>query len=173
MPEDDDIKLFRSTIGPVRPITDQRDHSRPPASSPQPRQTQADEQQVVAELLLYSPEELQVECGEEISWRHPGLQLGVMRKLRRGRFAIADELDLHGMRLPVAEQAITEFISHSRELNYGCVRIVHGKGLRSRKQPILKNLTAKLLRRMPGVLAYCSARPVDGGTGAVYILLRN
>lgn len=172
MVDSDDKNLFRRVIGDVRPVEDHRDRSRPAAAKPGARQTEADEALVMSELLLHGPDHLDTECGEELGWRHPGLQTGVMKRLKRGRYAVADELDLHTMRLPVAEQAIIGFIAESRAQGYSCVRIIHGKGLRSRGQPVLKKLTAKLLRRMPGVLAFCSARQVDGGTGAVYVLLQ-
>ncbi len=168
---DEDSKFFRKIVGEVRPVTNDRDNSRPQPARPVPTFSRQDEAVVVNELLDFSPEQLEVESGEEIRWAKPGLQAKVQRRLRQGRYSVADVLDLHHMRTAEAQTAIVEFIEHARQDQKTCVRIIHGKGLRSRIQPKLKTLTAKLLRRMPGVLAYCSARPVDGGTGAVYVLL--
>lgn len=168
---DNSDKLFRDSIGDVRPVINDRDISRPTPPAPIPTFSLQDEAVVISELLLYGPEQLDVECGEELRWAKDGIRLKTQRRLRQARYSVADELDLHGMRTEEAEQAILEFIAYSFEQQHSCVRIIHGKGLRSRIQPKLKILTAKLLRRIPGVLAYSSARPVDGGTGAVYVLL--
>ncbi len=167
----DDDRLFRDSIGEVRRVTHDRDLSRPAPPAPVPTFSRQDEAVVVSELLQYDPEQLDVECGEELQWAKDGIRPKTRRRLRQGRYSVADELDLHGLRSEQAEQAILEFIAWSFDQQHTCVRIIHGKGLRSRIQPKLKTLTAKLLRRIPGVLAYSSARPVDGGTGAVYVLL--
>lgn len=165
-------KLFRDSVGEVRPVTDDRDASRPAPPPPVPSFSMQDEAVVVSELLLYGPEQLDVECGEELLWSKSGIRPRTLRRLRQGRYSVAAELDLHGMRSEAAQAAIMDFIGLALERQHTCVRIIHGKGLRSRIQPKLKILTAKLLRRLPEVLAYSSARPVDGGTGAVYVLLK-
>lgn len=170
--EDSNSKLFRDSVGDVRPLNHDRDDSRPQPPPPVPSFSRQDETMVISELLLYGPEHLDVECGEELQWAKDGIRPRVQRRLRQGRYSVAAELDLHGLRTEQAHAEILNFIAHSLEQQHTCVRIIHGKGLRSRIQPKLKILTAKLLRRMPGVLAYSSARPVDGGTGAVYVLLK-
>ncbi len=171
MPIEEDNKIFREIVGKVRPVTNDRSHSRPPSPAPIPIFSRQDEAAVVTELLHYSPEQLEVESGEELQWAKDGLRPKIQRRLRLGRYSVAAVLDLHHMRTAEAQLAITEFIQDALQNQMTCVRIIHGKGLRSRIKPKLKVLTAKLLRRMPGVLAYCSARQVDGGTGAVYVLL--
>lgn len=172
MTDDHDSKLFRHSVGEVRIVSDDRDQSRPPKPLPIPSFSIKDEAIVVDELLLFSPEEMDVECGEELQWSKDGIRPKTRRRLRQGKYSVADELDLHGFRVEPAKLAIIEFIDYACARQFTCVRIIHGKGLRSRIRPKLKQLTAKILRRMPNVLAYCSARPVDGGTGAVYVLLR-
>ena len=83
------------------------------------------------------------------------------------------ELDLHGMTVAEARPMLAEFIADSRQQRLRCVRIIHGKGFRSASaQPVLKGLVNNWLRQHDGVLAFCSARPADGGTGAVYVLLK-
>jgi DNA-nicking Smr family endonuclease len=114
-----------------------------------------------------------METGEEIYYCREGLQQTVLRKLKRGQFRVSAFLDLHGMTVTIARQALAHFLQIARRDNITCVRIIHGKGNRSRhKGPILKHKVNHWLRQRDEVLAFCSARPVDGGTGAVYVLLR-
>jgi DNA-nicking Smr family endonuclease len=96
----------------------------------------------------------------------------LLRQLRRGHFSVRAEIDLHEMSAAVARRAIHGFLDESRRNREFCVRIVQGKGLRSRNAgPVLKRLAARLLARRRDVLAYASARPAQGGTGAVVVLL--
>ena len=113
-----------------------------------------------------------METGEELLFLRPGVQKRYLRRLRRGRYSIADSLDLHQMNEATAARVLKEFIEMAAAKRMGCVRIIHGKGLRSRNGPKLKIMTRRLLSRHPLVLAFASCRPVDGGTGAVSILLR-
>jgi DNA-nicking Smr family endonuclease len=97
-----------------------------------------------------------------------------LRRLKRGHFSIADEIDLHQMTTEVARAAIKSFLNECQRAGKLCVRIIHGKGLRSRAQgPVLKRLTDGLLRQRGDVLAFASAPPAEGGTGAVIVLLRH
>jgi len=105
-----------------------------------------------------------------------GLDRRVVRRLRRGEFSVQAHLDLHGYRKDEARREVARFIGTSVERGRRCVLIVHGRGLGSKDNiPVLKEkLTAWLTRGAIGrrVLAFTSARPWDGGTGAVYVLLR-
>jgi DNA-nicking Smr family endonuclease len=84
------------------------------------------------------------------------------------------EIDLHEMTLAVARDAVRDFLDESIARGDYCVRIVHGKGLRSKAAgPVLKVLTDRLLRRRDDVIAFASARPMQGGTGAVVVLLKS
>ncbi len=113
------------------------------------------------------------ETGEELIFVRAGLQQRVLRRLRRGQYAIGAELDLHEMNTAAAQASILDFLERSRERGLSCVKIIHGKGLRSKREgPVLKRLTDGLLRRRKEVLAFASAPPNDGGTGAVYVLLK-
>ena len=96
-----------------------------------------------------------------------------MRQLARGKFAIQDEIDLHGMTIAEARPRLADFIENSVRTGRLCVRVVHGKGLGSgQRGPVLKNKVNHWLRQWDSVLAFVSARQVDGGTGAVYVLLQ-
>jgi DNA-nicking Smr family endonuclease len=115
-----------------------------------------------------------LETGEELLYRQPGLPPSVLRKLRRGQWSVQASLDLHGMTVPVAKDALSNFLRASRLTGRRCVLIIHGKGNGShQRQPVLKGKVNLWLQQWNNVLAFCSARAVDGGTGAVYVLLRN
>ena len=95
-----------------------------------------------------------------------------MRRLRRGHYRVEMELDLHGLIVPEAKQALREFLSRAIARQCRCVRIIHGKGLGSGPRgPVIKQAVNVILRRTEPVVAFCSARQVDGGTGAIYVLL--
>jgi DNA-nicking Smr family endonuclease len=96
-----------------------------------------------------------------------------LRQLKRGLFSIADEIDLHQMTAAVAREAVKLFLDESRRDARLCVKLIHGKGLRSRAEgPVLKRLVDGLLRRRADVVAFASAKPAEGGTGATVILLK-
>ena len=113
-----------------------------------------------------------VASGEELVFHRAGIQAAVLRKLRRGDYRVQGEIDLHGLNVSEAKQALREFLAQALMRQWRCVRIIHGKGLRSgHRGPVLKGMVGAMLRKIGPVLAYVSARQVDGGTGAVYVLL--
>jgi DNA-nicking Smr family endonuclease len=117
--------------------------------------------------------ELELELWEPLNHVQAGVAKKVLRRLGRGEFSIAAELDLHGMNQRQATAAIAEFLDQARAGRRLCVRIIHGKGMNSKGvQPVLKQLTDRILRRRGDVLAYRSARAQDGGAGAVLVLLK-
>lgn len=169
----DDLDLFRESVGPVRRVRSSR--VEPPARRPEatPRMREADERQVVSELAESRPFEHGLESGEELLWLRPGLQKRVLTRLRRGHWSVQDEIDLHQMNADAATRSIRAFLDEALNANRRLVKVIHGKGLRSGPGgPRLKTLTARVLSRHPRVLAFASAPPTDGGTGAVYVLLQ-
>ncbi|HYG69119.1 MAG TPA: Smr/MutS family protein [Anaeromyxobacteraceae bacterium] len=113
---------------------------------------------------------------EFIEGRVSSVDVGTVRKLRRGEYAVQGHLDLHGLTREEAKGAVEEFLRRSRNAGKRCVLLVHGRGLHSKDQiPVLKEAlrswlaTARFGRH---VLAFATAQPVDGGAGAVYVLLR-
>lgn len=167
-----DDRLFRDSLEGVRPLRSDRDTSRPPPPPPVPKQRQRDEQQVMAELATGPIDFSSIETGEEISHVKPGLQQRVLKRLRRGHWRVQIELDLHDMNTEAASNAIRECLDEALKNHLSCIKIIHGKGLRSGPDgPQLKRLTASLLARHPRVLAFASAPAHDGGTGAVHVLL--
>lgn len=124
--------------------------------------------------LLDDPVNLEeLEYGETLSYRADGVQEAVIRRLRRGHYRIDGNLDLHGYNRHQARLAVVDFLAECQGRMWRCVRIVHGKGNGSPNSgPVLKTHVDSWLRRRKDVIAFCSARPNDGGTGAVYVLLR-
>lgn len=166
-------EIFQQEMGDVRPLPQDRVHHESKRPSIRPKQLQASEASVLDELRDQPLDWSTAETGEELNYLAPGLQHKILKKLRRGHYSVGAELDLHHMNEEAARSSILSFIDEARQRHISCVRIVHGKGLRSRSDgPVLKRLTDSLLRRHSQVLAFTSAPPHDGGTGAVYVLLK-
>lgn len=169
---DDDS--FRQAMADVQPRA-ASDRLPPPRKAPpaRPLSLEADEREVMDELLhgMFEPE--LIESADVLHYRAPGVQDGVWRKLRRGAFRVRADLDLHGHNRETAYREVAAFLAECQARDARCVRIVHGKGNGSPNSgPVIKTLLDGWLRRRRDVLAFCSARPHDGGTGAVYVLLR-
>ncbi len=173
MDDEDDKRLFREAVRNVRRLRPAA--PRPPKRKPRARAAFArrDEQEVLRESLELRPGDLFVETGDEISFRRAGVGETVLRKLRRGEYRCEAELDLHGYTTAQSKQELREFLATMMREHCRCVRIIHGKGLRSgHRGPVIKHTVNAVLQRTDAVLAFASARPVDGGTGAIYVLLR-
>ena len=169
----DEADLFRAAVGPVRRLRHDRAANAPARPPPHPLQTRMDQEQVLRDLLSDHFDPAELETGEELVYARPGIQHGVLRRLRRGQFSVDQDLDLHGLTVAMARETLSEFLQDARRARSTCVRIIHGKGRGSRHgQPVLKKKVNVWLRQRDEVLAFCSARPIDGGTGAVYVLLR-
>jgi Uncharacterized protein conserved in bacteria len=168
-----DAALFRRAVETVRPLRQDKVALQPKRPPPKPVQTQRDAQQVLIDLLSLHYDSAELETGEELYYLRRGIESTVLRKLRRGHYSVAAELDLHGMTVPVAREAIARFLRECRARDVRCLKIIHGKGRGSRHRgPILKNKLSTWLRQRKEVIAFCSARAIDGGTGATYILLQ-
>ncbi len=169
----DDIELFRNAIGPVRPIQQNKVVHSSNKPKPMPLQTRADERIVLFEMDSGAIDPGTIETGDELHYKRPGIQNKYFQKLRRGQISIEAELDLHGMTVAEAKNALSQFLTYIKTRNKRCVRIIHGKGHGSRHgKPVLKNKLNHWLQQRDEVLAFCSARPIDGGTGAIYVLIK-
>jgi DNA-nicking Smr family endonuclease len=132
----------------------------------------ADDEAVLAESLELGPGELLVETGDELLFRRATISGRTLRRLQRGEFRVEDEIDLHGLVSVEAREELRTFLNEAVHRGFRCVRVIHGKGLRSGPRgPVLKHAVNTWLRKTHAVLAFASARQVDGGTGAVYVLL--
>jgi DNA-nicking Smr family endonuclease len=170
--EEEESRLFREAVRDVKPLAPAPSVARSRRPSPRARFTRADRYAVLQESLLPGPVDPELAGGEELVFQRPGLQNSVLRKLRRGHYRVQGELDLHGLNVPAAKQALRDFLAGALERRWQCVRVIHGKGLRSgHRGPVLKGTVGGILKRTGSVLAFVSARPVDGGTGALYVLL--
>lgn len=169
----DNSDSFRSLVGEVRPIRQDRVMRERRAVPPDATQRERDAREVIDSLMTHEIDPAWLETGDELGYLRQGLRPMVLRRLRRGDYVVEHELDLHGFTVAEAHEALSAFLAEARSRGMRCVRIVHGKGRGSPGQlPVLKNKVALWLRRRDDVLAYCSARPVDGGTGAAYVLLK-
>jgi DNA-nicking Smr family endonuclease len=168
----EDAQLFRQAVRGVRPLRTHASPPRPPRVRPRARFTHADRAAVLRESLDPHGADPEALTGEALAFHRPQIPAAVLRRLRRGDYRVQREIDLHGLTVAEAKIALREFLVDALEQQVRCVRIVHGKGLRSgQRGPVLKAAVSTVLRRTGAVLAYVSARPVDGGTGAVYVLL--
>jgi DNA-nicking Smr family endonuclease len=177
---DSDARLFREAVQDVKRLApgssrlprgeDANATRRRPA--PLARFSRADRHAVLRESLSGDAGDPELAAGDELVYHRAGVQMTVLRKLRRGQYRVQAEIDLHGMTVAEAKQALRDFLADALERQFRCVRIIHGKGLRSgHRGPVLKGAVSSVLRRVGAVVAYVSARQVDGGTGAVYVLL--
>ena len=170
---DAEVRVFRDAVADAVPLPPQP-LRRTPRPKPVARFARAAERVVLEESLRGLPEPSEPLIGDGLFYAKPGVQERVLRRLRRGHFSVGAELDLHGMRSEAARQALTEFLRQVRSGRIRCVRIIHGKGYRSGPRgPVLKQRLNGWLRQRDEVMAFCSARPADGGTGAVYVLLNS
>jgi DNA-nicking Smr family endonuclease len=168
-------KEFRAAVADVEPLAEPRRRTaprRPPA--PLPRQTRRDEEAALAESLA-GPVSIDdaLDTGEEISFVREGCPRSTLRRLRRGHWTVEASLDLHGMNRLQAQAAVGEFLRRCLARGYGCVRIVHGRGLGSpNREPVLKSKLRKWLPLREEVLAFSQAPRPHGGAGAALVLLR-
>lgn len=169
----DDTALFRDRVGNVQPVRGGRRVPDRPRPKPDAKFSRQDDRDVLEESLQTDPDELGIQTGEHLHFQRPQVTRKVMRQLRRGNYTVEDEIDLHGMKEVEAQTALREFVHQGHAMRLGCVRVVHGKGLGSGPRgPVLKAGVNRWLSRWDEVLAFCSAQPRDGGTGAVYVLLK-
>ncbi len=168
----EDQDLFRQTIGKVRAVnTDNVLLNKQIKPKPYPKQLSTDESSHLFESAITGLETVGLE--DSISFIAPGLQNKVLKKLRRGFFDLDAEIDLHGLTSNAAKAQLMSFLNDCVKSGCRCVHIVHGKGYRSAdNHPVLKNNLNLWLRQYTDVQAFCSASPKDGGTGAVFVLLR-
>jgi DNA-nicking Smr family endonuclease len=180
-----DVRAFRAAVRDVTPLV----HTAPaaglakPKPRPRARRAAASEKENLDEAMplihAASPDAAAGDAADAVtadgalSFQRAGVRIQVMRRLRRGLYPVEDELDLHGLSQTAARDRLADFIARSRDRGSRCVRIIHGKGYRSgARGPVLKTAVNLWLRRHMDVMAFASARAIDGGAGALYVLLR-
>jgi DNA-nicking Smr family endonuclease len=173
--DEDDTELFRKAMRGVRRMhADNRHASAPRKPRPAARFSRAERHAVLQESLgQVSPLDPVRESGDALLFRRPGISEQVFRRLRRGQYRVDQEIDLHGLTAQQAEIALRDFLAECLHHEARVVRVIHGKGLRSgHRGPVLKQLASSYLQRVGAVLAFASAREVDGGSGAILVLLK-
>ncbi|MCU0938533.1 MAG: Smr/MutS family protein [Burkholderiaceae bacterium] len=159
----------------VKPLQPHGRHHRKPAH-PEPHpvsRTRDDAEVLQASVSDDIDVESLLDTDEALSYRANGIGPDVLRKLRRGEWSIQSEIDLHGHRVDEAREALVAFLKQALKRNQRCVRVVHGKGLGSQgKTPVLKGKVRAWLVQRDDVIAFCQARPAEGGSGALVVLLR-
>ncbi len=170
---DDDTDLFRRAMSGAKPIKTEK-RVAPASKRPKPKAlfSRADEMAALRESLDADVDEIEAGSGEALRFHRQSVGRRTMRKLARGKYAVQAEIDLHGMTVEEARPRLADFIEYNARSGKTCVRVVHGKGLGSgQRGPVLKSSVNRWLRRWDYVLAFVSTRQVDGGTGAIYVLL--
>lgn len=172
--DDEDRALFRHAMRGVRPL-EREARAATPARRPRPRArfARAERQAVLQESLgLASPLAPVEESGDALLFRRPEVSLPVFRRLRAGQYRVDGEIDLHGLTARMVEPALSDFLAEAVRCHARVVRVIHGKGRRSgNRGPVLKLVASHYLSRVGRVLAFASAREVDGGSGAILVLL--
>jgi DNA-nicking Smr family endonuclease len=171
----EDSALFREAVRDARPLAvPSRANTAPPPPPPIPVQSLLDAHAALKESLSGPIGwEQSMETGEELVFLRPGLPRETLRRLRRGHWTVQDHLDLHGMNREQARHLLVEFLAACRRRGLRCVRIVHGKGLRSpNREPVLKKKVADWLSQRDEILAFCQAPANQGGGGAMLVLLK-
>ena len=175
---DEDRNSFLNEVADVRPlISEKRVEEVKNKPSPKPKFSQHEHEleQPSNDTTLSDPVDLRDAVVDDVLFfARAGIQQKIQKKLRRGELPIEEELDLHGYTVNEAKTAIQDFLFECERQHIRYIRIIHGKGYRSdQKIPILKTHVAYWLPQLSNVLAFSSAVPKDGGTGAIYILLKS
>ena len=169
---EEDAALFRDAAGDVRVLDDDRAPTYRRHKKPVPRSRVHDTAPSTADAASTKSIRTSERDSEQLFVR-PGLQQKHIRRLRRGQMTIEAEADLHGMRMREAEMLLKTFLDDCRREGLRCVRVIHGKGRGSRGgQAVLKWEVDRWLRQHEQVMAFSTAQPMHGGTGAVYVLLK-
>ena len=180
-PEIDEDLLFNEAMSGVVPISAEKGDKIPPSGKTKmPAHSLSDgEDEAITHLqnLVAGSIDMDFTFSDEYTEGSiSGVSKNIMRKLKRGKFPIQSHIDLHGLTKKDAEDVVRRFLLDSRHRGLRCVLIVHGRGLNSPDSiPVLKERLPVWLNRGPArkiVMAFSSAQPYDGGTGAIYVLLR-
>jgi len=170
----DEGMAFREAVRDVRPLPPvNRIEPTAPKAKPVPVKRIEDERAVLQELAHLAMFDLDdVEIDDDGLFLRPGLPRDILRKLRRQHWSIQGSLDLHGLNSEEAALALATFLAQARAHGLRCVRVIHGKGLRSPgREPVLKKRVRRMLMRRDDVLAFAEPPAAGGGGGAVVVLL--
>ncbi|MDH5485644.1 MAG: Smr/MutS family endonuclease [Gammaproteobacteria bacterium] len=165
---DDDADLFKQLVGDIKPLKQDRVSLRrkPAAIKKRPQQNRH-------EIMDTLSDDFIPECGDYLEFMRPGIQKSLLKQIRNGKLGVEARLDLHGYTRDDARKNLLQFIADAQAQGCKLVCIVHGKGYNSEDgRPVLKAMVNKWLQQIEPVLAFTSAQPKDGGSGAVYVLIK-
>lgn len=171
----EEANLFKRQVRDVTPMPDANRMVHNLAKpAPIAHQRELDDEAVLWESISDEMDvERFLETDDKLSYRRNGVGLEALKKLRKGKWVIQAQIDLHGLRSDEARLAVGEFLRNAVKHDIRCVRIIHGKGLGSvGKEPVLKEKVKRWLVQKDEVLAFCQAPPRDGGAGALLVILR-
>ncbi len=178
MVNDEDRELLARAMSGVKPLKNKKadvstSRTKIPEFTLRLRRMQATTEKTSVVDGLSDSHMIAIAPEEHIEHQRPGLQHGKLQKLRLGQLPVQYNLDLHGYTFEDARETVVHFINFCRDHHYTTVRIVHGKSHSSRQsERTMKSYVNVWLKQLPDVLGFASCLPVDGGTGAVYVLLR-
>ncbi len=168
-------QMFTRAVGRVTPLRDtnlaQWNGAVP---EPLPLQLWLDEERALLESISddFDVSTL-LDTDDQLSFRRPGIGVEITQRLRAGHWSIQRQLDLHGLRIDEAREALGQFIRTTHKTGLRCVRVVHGNGLGSPgRTPVLKGRVQRWLVQKNEVLAFVQARAAEGGAGALVVLLQ-
>ena len=169
--KNDDESLFMAEMADVTPL---KPHNkiRHKKKLPSPVKFSAAENQGDSIDDVFSTAEIIEKCPDILSYSRGGLQHKTLKQLRQGRNPVEAVLDLHGLTVEQARKELLHFLTVCEADGARHVIIVHGKGFRSKDKPVIKPMVNRWLRATDKVLAFHTAQAKDGGSGAVYVLLK-
>ncbi|MDI9819109.1 MULTISPECIES: Smr/MutS family protein [unclassified Legionella] len=170
---DEDKTLFRQTIGEIKPLHQSKKASLT-LETKHFKKPETQQKAVLLENSIYLSDYYQeeVQAGTILSYCSHSIPGKRFRQLKCGQIPWQSRLDLHGLRSEEAKEALIQFILEQSALAHRCLLIIHGKGSPRGETPVLKNLVHHWLKQFPHVLAFHSALAKDGGSGALYVLLK-
>jgi len=170
-----DQEIFSEAMADVKEIKEFRKipPNIPPKIKPIPV-TKDDSIEILRQIVQGEGKIRLSDTGEYIEWVSPNIRKDIAQKLHEGSFSVQDHIDLHGMTLFEAEEAFSVFFKEAVKKRLFCIKVIHGRGLRSPRRPVLKEALKKWLHGTfrKSVLAYSTAKDCDGGLGATYIILK-
>ena len=169
--KDDEESLFLSEMADVTPLKSNNKIKLKKKPKKPLRQSNDDDYGFAIDDVFSSAEMVE-DCPDILSFSRSGLQHNVLKKLRQGKNPIEHTLDLHGLTVEQARNELLGFLGECETAGVRNAIIVHGKGFRSKDKPVIKPMVNRWLRAVDNVLAFHSAQPKDGGSGAVYVLLK-
>lgn len=174
--EEDDFAAFQEAMQGVTPLKKSKKITPPPTPHQKPVSIKKHKlHQPEADAIVYLSDRYPTTVGAEsmLKFHRPSLPHSLLKKLRKGQFTMQATLDLHGYSITDAKTTLCHFLNQQCLLGHRYILVIHGKGSAKGEAPILKNLVNYWLTQLPEVLAFCSALPHQGGSGALYVWLRN